>query len=78
MIKYRAEKEAHCCPDTGVYTAWGIKAYQVSGDEQIIVAYIPDVFLCKKEADDFAFLCSQLHLELCHLDDVVEDYLSTI
>ena len=78
MIRYMSEKEMHCCPDTGIYTAWGIKAYQVSDNEQTIIAYIPDVFLCKKEADDFAFLCTQLNLAPCHLDDVVDDYLSTI
>lgn len=55
--------------------AWGIKGWQTSGREQNTIAYIPNVFLCKKDAQHFASLCTQLNLTISHLSVVVEDYL---
>ena len=46
------------------------------GKEMVRHAYIPDVFLCKKEAEHFAALCTQLNLAFTRLTDVVEDYLA--
>ena len=76
MMKYQAVKETHHHPDVGTYTAWGIKGWRTSDRERTVVAYIPEVFLCKKDAELFASLCTQLNISISHLPDVVEDYLS--
>ena len=77
MIKYQAVKEEHHHPDIGTYTAWGIQGWLLDDGEQTAIAYIPDVFLCKKDAEGFASLCTQLNLATSHLSDVVEDYLAS-
>ena len=76
MIQYRAVKEVHHHPEIGTYTAWGIKGWLDNDRERSVIAYIPDVFLCKKEAEHFAALCTQLNLAFTRLIDVVEDYLA--
>lgn len=76
MMKYQAVKEMHHDPDIGTYTAWGIKGWQTSDTERAVIAYIPDVFLCKRDAEHFASLCTQLNISISHLSDVVEDYLA--
>ncbi len=76
MTKYQAVKEQHYHPDIGTYMAWGIKGWQTSGRERTGTVYIPDVFLCEKDAEDFAALCTRLNVSLSHLSDLVEDYLT--
>lgn len=76
MVQYQAVKETHRHPDIGAYTAWGIKGCQLSNRKRNVVKYIPDVFPSQKDAEDFASLCTQLNLAICHLSDVVEDYLA--
>lgn len=76
MITYQAVKEKHHHPDIGTYMAWGIKSWQTSGRERTVAAYIPDIFLCKKDAEHFASLCTQLNVAISHLSDIVEDYLA--
>lgn len=76
MVKYQAVKEKHHHPDIGTYTAWGIMGWRTSDRERTVIAYIPDVFLCKKDAQHFASLCTQLNIAISHLYDVVEDYLA--
>lgn len=76
MVKYQAVKERHYLPDFGSYTAWGIKGWRVNDTKRAIIAYIPDVFLCKKDAEHFASLCTRLNISICHLADMVEDYLA--
>ena len=76
MIKYRAVKEKHHHADIGTYTAWGIMGWRTSDRERAVIAYIPDVFLRKKDAEQFASLCTRLNVAICHLSDVVEDYLA--
>ena len=72
---YQAVKENHHHPDIGTYTAWGIKGWQASDRNRLVIAYIPDVFLCQKDAEHFASLCTRLNLAIYLLSDVVEDYL---
>lgn len=76
MMKYQAVKERHYDPNTGTYTAWGIKGWQTSDRGRNVIAYIPDIFLCKRDAEHFAALCTQLNISIPHLSDVVEDYLA--
>lgn len=76
MVQYRAVKEIHHHPEIGTYTAWGIKGWLDDDRERTVIAYIPDVFLCKKEAEHFAALCTQLNLAFTRLTDAVEDYLA--
>ena len=76
MVKFRAVKETHYHPDIGTYTAWGIKGWRVDDKERTVIAYIPDVFLCKQEAEHFAALCTFLNISISRLPDVVEDYLA--
>ena len=76
MVQYRAVKEIHHHTEIGTYTAWGIKGWLDEDRERAVIAYIPDVFLCKKEAEHFAALCTQLNLAFTRLTDVVEDYLA--
>ena len=76
VVKYRAVKETHHHPYIGTYTAWGIMGWRTSDKERTVIAYIPDVFLCKKDAQRFASLCTQLNIDILHLSDVVKDYLA--
>lgn len=76
MVKYQAVKEKHHHPNSGTYTAWGIKGWRASDREQTVIAYIPHVFFCKKDAEHFASLCTQLNMDISRLSDVVEDYLA--
>lgn len=76
MIQYQAVKEKHHHPDIGAYTAWGIKGWRTGEREQVVIAYIPDIFLHQKEAERFASLCTQLNVAFVHLFDVVQDYLA--
>lgn len=76
MVKYQAVEEKHYHPDIGAYTAWGIRGWHESGGKGTVSAYIPDVFLRKKDAEDFASLCTRLNVAIYHLSDVVEDYLA--
>ena len=76
MVTYRAVKEKHHNPDIGTYTAWGIKGWQDDDRERTVIAYIPDVFLCKRDAEHFASLCTKLNIAISRLSDVVKDYLA--
>ena len=76
MVKYQAVEEKHHHPDVGTYTAWGIRGWHDSDGKGPASAYIPDVFLRKKDAEQFAALCTRLNVAICHLSDVVEDYLA--
>ena len=73
--QYQAVQEQHSHPDIGTYTAWGIKGWQASDRNRIVIAYIPDIFLRQKDAEHFASLCTRLNLAIYHLSDVVKDYL---
>ena len=76
MIKYQAVKEQHHHPDIGTYMAWGIKGWRTSGKERTGTVYISDIFLCEKDAEHFASLCTRQDVSLSHLSDIVEDYLT--
>ena len=76
MVKYQAVREKLHHPDIGTYTAWGTMGWRTSDRERAVIAYIPDVFLCKTDAQHFASLCTQLNIAISHLSDVIEDYLA--
>lgn len=76
MAKYQAVKEKHHRPDIGTYTSWGIKGWQEDDKDRTVIAYIPDVFLRKEDAERFASLCTKLNISISRLSDVVEDYLA--
>lgn len=76
MARYQAVKEKHKHPDAGAYTAWGIRGRQTGDGKVTADAYIPDVFLCEKDAENFACMCTKLDLAIYHLHDAVEAYLA--
>lgn len=41
-----------------------------------IVKSIPDITEDENEINKIVALCNELELELCHIDDIVEDYLT--
>ncbi len=52
-----------------VHTVYGIDAFQC-------VRSVPDVFTDEGKAEAFVKRCNELLLDLCHLDDVIEDLLA--
>lgn len=73
MVAYRAVQEEYHDHDLGVYTAFGVCAYQIIEQQQEQVAYIPDVFLSTETAQHFVEICNRLQLEIIHLREVIED-----
>ena len=53
-----------------------IKVWWTSGRERTSIARIPDVFLCKRDAEHFVFLYTQLNIAISHLSGIVEKYLT--
>lgn len=45
-------------------------------DEGILIKSIPSISEDKKEIEKILSVCYELDIELCHLDDVIEDYLT--
>ena len=52
MVAYQAVQEEFHDHDLGVYTAFGVCAYQIVEQQQEQVAYIPDVFLSTETASN--------------------------
>ena len=73
MVAYQAVQEEFHDHDLGVYTAFGVCAYQIVEQQQEQVAYIPDVFLSTETAQHFVEISNRLQLEIIHLREVIED-----
>ena len=59
-------------PEQGKLQSYGIKATSPDGTERTVV----DVCTSKEAIDSLVDLCNREQLALCHLDDVIEDFLS--
>ncbi len=55
-----------------IHDVFGISAKDSLGNTQ---ASYPDLFFERQRAVDFVDMCNEVELEICHLDDVVEDEL---
>lgn len=70
-IQYLIIRETYTNPCTGQY-----KAYAVIVRKNLeAVAYVPDVFLKRKQAKRFITLCNRYALDPVHLFDAIEDAL---
>lgn len=70
-IQYLIIRETYTNPCTGQY-----KAYAVIVRKNLeAVAYVPDVFIKKKQAKRFVALCNRYALDPVHLFDAIEDAL---
>lgn len=65
MVNYRV----HC---TDLYGEYGISAFE---NEQTIIC-IERITNNRIDMEQLADMCNELELELCHLNDVIEDYLT--
>lgn len=75
MVTYTVTKENKWCVNNGHYTSFGINAYDFDKAQNPIQS-ISDIFLDCKSADRFVSTCNELELDIIHLNDVVEDFLS--
>ena len=74
MLTYKLRKDNLFHQDIGNYSSYGIDA--VDKKSGIPIRSILDVSLEKEPLENLIFLCNKLHLNIIHLDDVVEDFLS--
>lgn len=70
-IQYFAIREAYISPCTGRYRAYAVMVR----NNQKAIAYVPDVFLKRKQAKRFVLLCNRLALDPVHLFEAIEDAL---
>ena len=74
MLTYKLRKDNLFHQDIGNYSSYGIDA--VDKKSGISICSILDISLEKEPLEKLIFLCNKLHLDIIHLDDVVEDFLS--
>lgn len=60
-------------PDEGKYIAYGIEVSNGRGER---LKTVRDITCDRSALEELVKLCNELDLALCHLDDVVEDFLS--
>lgn len=73
MIVYKLIEEEFDNDLLGHYTSFGINA--VDSDTNLSVAYISDVFLDRVNAENYIFLFNEEHLDIMHLENVIDDIL---
>ena len=76
MIIYKITESNMWDIDNGNYTSFGICAYEILNNDKKLVAYVPDIFLNKQDAEVLVDRCNSGKLSLIHLYDVIEDALS--
>lgn len=69
--QYFSIRETYTKPCAGHYKAYAI----IVRNRMDTVAYVPDVFLKRKQAKRFVALCNKLALDPIHLFDAIEDVL---
>lgn len=67
---FSEETDCECC---GRYLTYGIA---VTDGEGNVLRCVHDITCDGDSLEALAALCTRLELSLCHLDDVIEDYLS--
>ncbi|MEE0913089.1 MAG: DUF6514 family protein [Ruminococcus sp.] len=54
------------------HAEYGIEAY----DGNILLKSIDSITDSRSDIEKIASLCNELKIELCHLEDIIEDYLT--
>lgn len=78
-ITYGIVEEVHKITGVGSQRiTYGIAAYSDIEDEEAatVISHICDITPDKSKAEDLVKRCNKLKLSLCHLRDVVEDFLA--
>lgn len=60
------------CVKTHLNDEFGINAF----NDGKLVKSVDRITDCKEDMEHLADLCNNLEIELCHLDDIIEDYLT--
>lgn len=74
MTFYQLRKDILYQQDTGDYTSYGIDVF--NSQSNVLIRSIPDISLEKELLKNLISLCNDLQLDIIHLDDVVDDFLS--
>ncbi len=74
MTFYQLRKDILYQQDAGDYTSYGIDAF--NSQSNVLIRSIPDISLEKELLKNLISLCNDLQLDIIHLDDVVDDFLS--
>lgn len=73
LVKYRIKREKSFNEKIGYYTSYGVEVYAEDG--KTLIKYIDDVFLSLEKAEKFVALCNENDVELCHLEQLCEDFI---
>ena len=73
MTIYKPVKQILNCEYIGTYTAYGVSAIDTATNKE--VAFMSDVFLDEKSAENFTCVCNKNKLDVIHLADVIDDFL---
>lgn len=71
-LTYSVFSEETISSEHGKYIAYGIA---VSDEQGRLLRAVHDITCDRSALESLATLCNQLSLSLCHLDDVIEDFL---
>ena len=74
MTFYQLRKDILYQQDAGDYTSYGIDVF--NSQSNVLIRSIPDISLEKGLLKNLISLCNDLQLDIIHLDDVVDDFLS--
>lgn len=55
-----------------IYKEYGIDAY----DNDVLIKSINNISKSFQDIDRLVIMCNEMEIEPCHLDDIVEDYLT--
>lgn len=67
MLEYKL-KCVECCSDN----QYGIDVFE----DGMLVRSVGKITENRSDIEKLADLCNELKIELCHLDDIIEDYLT--
>ncbi len=73
-IEYRVEETSTLKISGDIKGNYGIAVYQ--GDDKLY--QVNDITINRKQLTSLTELCNQENLSLCHLDDVIEDFLNSL
>ncbi len=74
MLTYKLRKDNLFHQNIGNYSSYGIDA--VNEISALPVRSISDISTEKEPLENLIYLCNKLHLDIIHLDDVIEDFLT--
>lgn len=67
MLEYKS-KCVECCSDN----QYGIDVFE----DGMLVRSVSEITENRSDIEKLADLCNEMKIELCHLDDIIEDYLT--